>query len=263
MKRILILLPLSLFACGPSVTTLVAQHRWNESVCAVSDEHEAELAIPAIVDASKARLVVHEIKREDALPVDDATLGDFLSRYAVYAVDTRIDAASGTSATIQGSIEGAKQVVTASDFAVFTGEKIPDGHMEKQSVLTSAAPSKAFFAFLTVGLSLLVDDRPMTQTVDVMVPPSPSEIEASAPRASKLAAAFGFVHAGAPHFVVARSDSASVRVDVDVKNDDSCTARASYEERLDTVKLETWTNLRDLKWVSLHTTGDHVVDVDR
>jgi len=96
-----------------------------------------------------------------------------------------------------------------------------------------------------------------------MVPPSPSEIEASAPRASKLALAFGFVHATAPHFVVARSDSPSVQIVVDAKNDNSCTARATYEARLDTLKLEKWTDVRAVKWVSLHTTGDHVVDVDR
>lgn len=264
MKRILTLLSLSLFACGPSVTTLVAQHRFDESVCAVSDEREAALAIPAIVDASHARYTVREITRADLGPVDEATVGDFLSRYAVYAVDTRADPTSTTTQAVEGSIDGAKPVQTASDFVAFTAEKIPDGHTEKRTVLTDAAASKAFFAVLSVGLSLLVDDRPMTQVIDVAVPPSPDEIQASAPRAYKLAAAFALVDATAPHFVVPRSEPAWVRVAVVVDKDASCSARATYRGPVDPAKLGAWTNLRGGAWVSLHTTGgDHPVDVDR
>ena len=129
--------------------------------------------------------------------------------------------------------------------------------------MTTAAPSKVLFALLSAGLSLIVDDRPMTQVVDVWVPPSPREIEASAPRASKLAVAFALAHATMPHYVIARSDRASVQVVVDVKNDASCSASARYHARLDTLKLDEWKNVHDTTWVSLHTSGQHVVNVER
>ena len=263
MKRILGLLSLSLFACGPSVTTLVAERRWDESVCAVSNEREAQLAIPTIVEASRARFVVHEITRSELGAIDDATLGDFFTRYVVYAIDTRVDPTSTTTQTITGSIEGVRTMRTTDDFAAFTAEKIPEGHSEKQSVLTDAAASKAFFAVLSVGLSLLVDDRPMTKVVDVWVPPSSTEIEASAPRATKLAVAFALAHATAPHYIVPRSDPASVEIVVGVKNDASCSATATYHARVDTLKLDDWKNVRDTKWVSLHTSGEHVVTIER
>ncbi len=54
-----------------------------------------------------------------------------------------------------------------------------------------------------------------------------------------------------------------MRIVVDVKNDGNCSARATYHARLDSVKLDAWTNARDATQVSLHTSGDHAVDVDR
>lgn len=264
MKKLLTLLPLSLVACGPSVTTLVAERRWDESVCAVGNQREAELAIPAIVDASHARFVVHEIGRSELGPIDDATLGDFFTRYAVYAVDTRVDPTSTTTQTITGSIEDGTKVRATEDFTAFTAEKMPDGHVEKQTVMSDAAPSKAFFAVLSVGLSLLVDDRPMTKLVDVWVPPTQEQIEAKAPRASKLATAFALPRATMPHYVVARSEPASVRVVVDTKSSGPCSAQATYRARLDTLKVDEWKYARDMKWVTLHASADgSVVNVDR
>ena len=263
MKHVLMLLPLCVLACGPSVTTLVAEKRWDESVCAIGNEREAELAIPAIVEATHARFVVHEIVRSDLGSIDDATIGDFFTRYAVYAVDTRVDPTSTTSQTITASIEDGKKVHTATDFSVYMGETIPEPHLEKQTVLTDAAASKAFLAFISVGLSLIVDDRPMTKLVDVWVPPTLEQIEKSAPRASKLAPSFAVVYAAAPHFVVSRSEQASVRIVVDANAGTSCSAQGTYHARLDTLKIDEWKYVQDTKWVGLHTTGNHVVNVER
>jgi hypothetical protein len=265
MNRFLMLLPVTLVACGPSVTTLVAEKRWDESVCAVSNQREAELAIPAIVEASHARFVVHEIGRADLItPLDDATLGDFFTRYAVYVVDTRADPTSTTTQTITGSIAYGKKVSAVEDFTSFTAEKMPEGHSEKQSQMTMAAPSKVLFAVLSGGLSLLVDDRPMTQVVDVWVPPTPEQIEAKAPRASKIAASFALTRSSMAHYVVPRSEPASVQIVVDAKSDKTCTGRAMYHARMDTLKIDEWKNVSDVKWTSIHTSADgNVVNVDR
>jgi hypothetical protein len=65
-----------------------------------------------------------------------------------------------------------------------------------------------------------------------------------------------------PHYVVPRSEPASVRVVVSAGTG-TCSAQATYRAKLDPATLDDWKYARDMKWSSLHASGGHIVNVER
>ena len=180
-------------ACGPSVSTLLAQNRWSEAVCAVRDPRDVERAVPAVISATAARVQAHEIARADVPTVTDDAAGDLFTRYRLAVVTAHYAQPSEGSLSVVPS--GGRPLDDRLES--LTGERVAPGHDEMRPVWSprfadSNRPDdvavSVILAVVTGGISL-VPGLLHTEQRSVYIPPSEHELMAVAPRATTLTTA--------------------------------------------------------------------------
>jgi hypothetical protein len=257
LRRAAVLLGAS--ACGPSVTTLVAQHRWDESLHATRSAADARAVVPAIVAAHAARVHAHVITA-DEVGLQGTDAGDLFAQNSVLAVDTRFDGGEGTVRIMQAG--GAPSLYGLQSVAATTHETIPTSHEEQRTTLTPDAVNVWGLAVLTLGLSLPFDNRKTTRTDTVSVPPTEAEVRKAAPKAIAI---WARLSAGFPNqatFILPHTNQTALLVVVELSTEHD-RALIQYEVPVDLLR-DDWVALASTRWTHMEVDVEdhHRIEVE-
>ncbi len=172
-------------ACGPSVATLAREKRYQELVCAPSNEKELAAAGEALVGAVDVRYHVVEVTRaniEKPTPAFDAILAK--KRFFGVALELhQTDLATTISPTVTGA-DGSPLVAARPELiAAAVGETLPADKVTT-SPSVSVDTNQATWSLLTLGASRLFSNKPAVTvgTTTSVTKATGADVEREAPR---------------------------------------------------------------------------------